>query len=102
MSTPSKAVFLSYASQDAEAARSTCDELRAAGVEGWFDQSELPAFALRLRRGKRGGDAWDGRLRREGPAVARDELWRGKRVIRLRQAFGGQEVKVMSGRRKIR
>ncbi len=36
-----KAVFLSYASQDAEAAKRTADALRAAGVEVWFDQSEL-------------------------------------------------------------
>jgi len=42
------AVFLSYASQDAEAARRICEALRAAGVEVWFDQSELV-----------GGAAWD-------------------------------------------
>src|SRR5438477_677046 len=52
MSEMSKAIFLSYASQDAEAARRICDALRAAGVEVWFDQSEL-----------RGGDAWDGKIR---------------------------------------
>jgi len=50
--TPRGAVFLSYASQDTEAARNICDALRAAGVEVWFDQSEL-----------RGGDAWDRRIR---------------------------------------
>ncbi len=49
-----KAVFLSYASQDAEAARKICDALRAAGVEVWFDQSELV-----------GGDAWDQKIRRQ-------------------------------------
>ena len=54
MSDSSKAVFLSYASQDAEAARRICDALRAAGVEVWFDQSEL-----------RGGDAWDAKIRRQ-------------------------------------
>jgi len=32
---------LSYASQDAEAAKRICDALRAAGIEAWFDQSEL-------------------------------------------------------------
>ena len=42
-----KAVFLSYASQDAEAARRICEAVRAAGVEVWFDQSELV-----------GGDTW--------------------------------------------
>ena len=50
----SKAVFLSYASQDIEPARRICDALRAAGLEVWFDQSEL-----------RGGDAWDAAIRRE-------------------------------------
>jgi tetratricopeptide (TPR) repeat protein len=47
-----RAVFLSYASQDAEAAHRICSALRAAGVEVWFDQSEL-----------RGGDAWDAKIR---------------------------------------
>ncbi|MSU48535.1 MAG: TIR domain-containing protein [Opitutus sp.] len=36
-SPPTGAVFLSYASQDAAAARRMCDTLRAAGVEVWFD-----------------------------------------------------------------
>jgi TolB-like protein len=48
------AVFLSYASQDAEPARKICNALRAAGIEVWFDQSEL-----------RGGDAWDRQIRRQ-------------------------------------
>src|SRR6202790_106406 len=51
-STPAGAVFLSYASQDAKAARRICDALRAAGIEVWFDQSEL-----------RGGDVWDRKIR---------------------------------------
>jgi TolB-like protein/Tfp pilus assembly protein PilF len=51
---PTGAVFLSYASQDAEAAKRICDALRAGGIEVWFDQSEL-----------RGGDAWDQKIRRE-------------------------------------
>jgi TolB-like protein/Flp pilus assembly protein TadD len=50
----SRAVFLSYASQDAVAAERICKALRAAGIEVWFDQSEL-----------RGGDAWDQSIRRE-------------------------------------
>jgi tetratricopeptide (TPR) repeat protein len=53
-SAPRGAVFLSYASQDAEAAKKICEALRAAGVEVWFDQSEL-----------RGGDAWDQSIRRQ-------------------------------------
>jgi Flp pilus assembly protein TadD len=52
MSEAHKAVFLSYASQDAEAAKRICDALRGAGVEVWFDQSELV-----------GGDQWDGKIR---------------------------------------
>jgi TolB-like protein/Flp pilus assembly protein TadD len=52
--TPAGAVFLSYASQDAEAAGRICAALRAAGIEVWFDQSEL-----------RGGDAWDQLIRRQ-------------------------------------
>jgi TolB-like protein/Tfp pilus assembly protein PilF len=49
-----KAIFLSYASQDGEAARRICEALRAGGIEVWFDQSEL-----------RGGDAWDQKIRGE-------------------------------------
>jgi hypothetical protein len=51
---PKGAVFLSYASQDAEAAKRICKALRGAGIEVWFDQSQL-----------RGGDAWDQSIRRQ-------------------------------------
>ena len=54
MTESAKAVFLSYASQDSEAARRICDALRAGAIEVWFDQSEL-----------RGGDAWDRQIRRQ-------------------------------------
>ena len=54
MTEPARALFLSYASQDAEAARRIADTLRAAGIEVWFDQSEL-----------RGGDVWDQKIRRQ-------------------------------------
>src|SRR5579863_7645663 len=49
-----RAVFLSYASQDAEAAQRICEALRAGGIEVFLDQSEL-----------RGGDAWDQKIRHE-------------------------------------
>jgi len=49
-----RAVFLSYASQDADASQNLCNVLRAAGIEVWFDQSEL-----------RGGDAWDALIRKQ-------------------------------------
>jgi TIR domain len=51
---PSRAVFFSYASQDAEAAQRICEALRGAGIEVWFDRSEL-----------RGGDAWDQAIRKQ-------------------------------------
>jgi len=51
---PSHAVFLSYASQDAEAAQRICEALRAGGIEVWFDQSAL-----------RGGDVWDQTIRKQ-------------------------------------
>jgi len=54
MSASAQAIFLSYASQDADAAQRICDALRAAGLEVWFDQNEL-----------RGGDAWDASIRKK-------------------------------------
>src|SRR5262252_1231858 len=53
-SVPTGAVFVSYASQDAGAAQRICDGLRGAGIEVWFDQSEL-----------RGGEAWDRQIRKQ-------------------------------------
>jgi TolB-like protein/lipoprotein NlpI len=52
MPAVSNAVFLSYASEDAEAAQRIADGLKAAGIVVWFDRSEL-----------RGGDAWDRQIR---------------------------------------
>ncbi len=51
----SRAVFLSYASQDAEAARRICDSLRSGGVEVWFDADG----------GLEHGDEWDAKIRRQ-------------------------------------
>jgi hypothetical protein len=51
---PVGAVFLSYASQDSKEAELICTALRAAGIEVWFNQSEL-----------RGGDAWDQSIRKQ-------------------------------------
>jgi TolB-like protein len=48
-----RAVFLSYASEDAEAAARICTGLRNAGIAVWFDQNEL-----------RGGAAWDHAIRK--------------------------------------
>ncbi|HWA28576.1 MAG TPA: TIR domain-containing protein [Lacunisphaera sp.] len=52
MSEPAKAVFLSYAREDAGAVKHIADALRAFGIEVWFDQEEL-----------HGGDAWDAKIR---------------------------------------
>ncbi len=54
MSEPTKAVFLSYAREDTDAARRIAEALRGFGVEVWFDQSEL-----------RGGDSWDAKIKKQ-------------------------------------
>jgi Tol biopolymer transport system component len=48
------AVFISYASEDAEAAGRVASGLQAAGIEVWLDKDVL-----------RGGDAWDQRIRHQ-------------------------------------
>ncbi len=53
--TENKAVFLSYASQDAEAARKICEALRSGGVEVWFD----------AEGGLEHGDEWDAKIRKQ-------------------------------------
>jgi TolB-like protein len=75
----SKAVFVSYASDDQAAAQRLCDGLRGAGVETWFDVSEL-----------RGGDAWDANIRRQirdcalfVPIVSASTESRGEGYFRL-------------------
>jgi len=59
MSEATKAVFLSYAREDAAAARRIAEALRAAGLEVWFDEAEL-----------RGGDTWDAKIRGQIGACA--------------------------------
>ena len=58
-SGPSRAVFLSYAREDTDAARRIAEALRGFGVEVWFDQNEL-----------RGGDQWDAKIRGQIKACA--------------------------------
>jgi TolB-like protein len=79
VTNPGKAVFLSYASQDAEAAQRLCNALRSADIEVWFDQSEL-----------RGGDAWDASIRRQIkscalfiPVISKNTHARGEGYFRL-------------------
>jgi len=59
MSEPTKAIFLSYARDDAAAARRIAEALRASGLEVWFDENEL-----------RGGDQWDAKIRQQIDACA--------------------------------
>src|SRR2546430_15451605 len=49
-----RAVFLSYASEDTEAAARISGSLRNAGIEVWFDQNEM-----------RGGAAWDSDIKKK-------------------------------------
>ena len=79
MSTTSGVVFLSYASDDAPAAQRIAEALRAAGIEVWFDQSEL-----------RGGDAWDAAIQRQirectlfVPLISANTNARGEGYFRL-------------------
>src|SRR5476649_1111489 len=91
MSDASKAVFLSYASQDAETAKKICDALRAAGVEVWFDQSEL-----------RGGDAWDTKIRQRikecalfMPVISANTQARAEGYFRLEWRLADQRTHLM-------
>src|ERR1700678_4414548 len=51
---PLPSVFLSYASEDRQAARTIGNALSTHGLEVWFDESELG-----------GGDIWDQKIRRQ-------------------------------------
>jgi tetratricopeptide (TPR) repeat protein len=54
-----RAAFLSYASEDADAAARVATSLRAAGIDVWLDQSEL-----------RGGETWDSAIKQQIKACA--------------------------------
>ncbi len=90
--SPNKAVFLSYASQDADAARRICEALRTAGIEVWFDQSEL-----------RGGDAWDAKIRKQikecalfVPIISANTQARTEGYFRLEWRLADQRTHLMS------
>ncbi len=94
MSEPIKAVCLSYASQDADAARRICEALRAAGVEVWFDQNELV-----------GGDAWDAKIRKQiaecalfVPIISASTQARGEGYFRIEWRLAAQRTHAMSER----
>ena len=95
MTESSHAVFLSYASQDAQAAQVICQALRAAGIEVWFDQSEL-----------RGGDAWDQSIRRQIkhcalfiPVISRNTHERDEGYFRLEWKLAVDRSHLMSANR---
>jgi TolB-like protein len=92
MRNSAKAIFLSYASQDAEAARRICDSLRAAGLEVWYDRSEL-----------RGGDAWDASIRNQIkecalfiPIISRNTEARTEGYFRLEWRLADQRTHLMA------
>jgi len=87
-----RAIFLSYASQDANAARRICESLRAAGLEVWFDQSEL-----------RGGDAWDQSIRKQikecalfVPIISANTQARAEGYFRLEWRLADQRTHLMA------
>jgi len=91
----SRAVFLSYASQDAQAAQRICESLRSAGIEVWFDRSEL-----------RGGDVWDQKIRQQirdcalfVPVISANTAARGEGYFRLEWALGEQRAQRMARNR---
>jgi TolB-like protein len=84
-------IFLSYASQDAEAAQRICEALRAAGIEVFFDQSEL-----------RGGDAWDHKIRKQIrdcalflPIISKNTQARAEGYFRLEWRLADQRTHLM-------
>lgn len=88
----SKAVFLSYASEDSEAAARIADALRSAGIEVWFDQRDL-----------RGGDAWDQQIRRQIrecalfiPLVSANTVARREGYFRLEWDLADQRTHMMA------
>src|SRR3954468_12488826 len=92
MNAAGKAVFLSYASQDADTARKICEALRTVGVEVWFDQSEL-----------RGGDAWDAKIRKQikdcalfVPVVSANTQARTEGYFRLEWRLADQRTHLMA------
>jgi TolB-like protein/Tfp pilus assembly protein PilF len=87
-----RAVFLSYAREDTDAARRIADALRAFGVEVWFDQSEL-----------RGGDAWDQNIRRQIkecalflPIISQHTQERGEGYFRLEWKLAAERTHLMA------
>jgi hypothetical protein len=88
-----QAVFVSYAAQDAEVAGRICEALSAAGIEVWFDKSELRGAGVSKPAADDGDvnagcDESDGcgmskRVRRDVFACqSRRSLRRGRHILR--------------------
>ena len=89
---PPRAVFLSYAREDAAAAQRIAEALRSHGVEVWFDQNEL-----------RGGDVWDSKIRRQikecglfVPVVSAHTQSRGEGYFRLEWKLAVERTHLMA------
>ncbi len=92
MSDASKAVFLSYAREDTDAARRIADALRSQGLEVWFDQNEL-----------RGGDTWDAKIRQQIndctlflPIISQHTQERSKGYFRLEWKLAVEQTHLMA------
>jgi pimeloyl-ACP methyl ester carboxylesterase len=97
VSRESKSVFLSYASEDLEAARRIAEALKAGGIEVWFDTSEL-----------RGGDAWDAAIRHQVrscalfmPLISRQTAARDEGYFRLEWKLAIDRSHLMSKTRSF-
>ncbi|HEY4301473.1 MAG TPA: TIR domain-containing protein [Candidatus Didemnitutus sp.] len=92
MSGPPKAVFLSYAREDAPAVQRIADALRTFGIEVWFDQAEL-----------RGGDSWDQKIRSQirdcalfMPVISATTQARGEGYFRREWKLGSERTHDMA------
>ncbi len=89
---PSRAVFVSHASEDDAAALRIGAALRAAGIEVWLDRSEL-----------KGGDAWDHHIRQQlrdctlfVAVISRHTTQRAEAYFRLEWHLADQRTLLMA------
>jgi predicted ATPase/DNA-binding winged helix-turn-helix (wHTH) protein len=92
VSQPSRAVFVSHASEDDAAALRLAAALRAGGIEVWLDRHEL-----------KGGDAWDHRIRQQLrdcslfiPMISRHTTRRTEGYFRLEWHLADQRTLLMT------
>jgi hypothetical protein len=86
------AVFISYASEDTEAAGRIAATLEAAGIEVWLDKTVLKT-----------GDVWDQKIRREirdcalfMPVISRNTQARTEGYFRLEWHLADQRTQLMA------